>query len=116
MIVRSGAADLDKLLEAIVETRILGSYDEQEIHLFRLVHPDVNKLERIERDREGRNSQDGTISPAHKLFGFWLPHGLSSNPQKRAAEIESCIRRCEDIENAFCQLEGEEEIRRLLRR
>jgi hypothetical protein len=115
MIVRSGA-DLNTLLEAIVDTNILGPCDEEEFSMFKLVHPDAEKQEKHERDREGSENPDGTIPPSDNMFGFWLPHGLSSDPQMRAAEIVSCMQRFDQIEDAFCMVEGEEEVREIIGR
>lgn len=115
MIVRSGA-DLKELLQAIVDTDILGPCDDEELSLFNLVHPNAQKIEKYERDREGWKNPDGSVPPSHNLFGFWLPHGLSTEPETRAAEIASCMQRFEEIEEAFCAMEGEEAVSELIGR
>ena len=110
MIVRSGA-DLKELLQAIVNTDILGQCDDEELSLFNLVHPNAQKIEKHERDREGEKNADGSVP---NLFGFWLSHGLSTDPETRTAEIASCMQRFEEIEEAFCALEGEEAVSELI--
>lgn len=40
------------------------------------------------RDREGKLAPDGRVPPETNVFGFWLPHGLSSDTEKRGQEIK----------------------------
>lgn len=105
MIVRSGT-DLFAILNVIHDSRMLGT-----LFLYGLEHectPALNsdaKITRNEPECEAEVDTDGNIPPQQTPFGFWLPHGLSTDEEVASAQIRQRLQRFNDIERAFCEVE-----------
>lgn len=101
MIVRSGA-ELDKLFDTVAISEILGDCEEESLALFKGMNLTAElPSEGCEHDREGTMLLGGEVEPSKNLFGFWLPHGLSTEEETRAAHIASCLSRFNAIEKAY---------------
>ncbi|KAJ5613502.1 hypothetical protein N7528_007156 [Penicillium herquei] len=103
IIVRSGA-DIDSVVAEIKASKILGELRYDRIGHWRQAYPEVNVLH-DPQDGEGTLKEDGLPEPEHNTFAFWLPHGLTNDPQIQDERLLRCSNRAKAIQMAFAQVE-----------
>lgn len=104
MIVRGGA-ELDKLFDTILASGFLGKCNVEDLVMWRNMYPN-RTISHDPRAGEGVLSEHGAVPLADNIFGFWLPHGLSSDEMVFAVQLrERHFRRFNQIERAF-RMEG----------
>ncbi|PGH05607.1 hypothetical protein AJ79_06774 [Helicocarpus griseus UAMH5409] len=104
MIVRSGV-QLEKLFDTIEACDFLGHLEEDELKNFRNEYGQIT-INQDPNASKGLLRPDGTVPPQETTFGFWLPHGLSSDNVKFARQLRACRQRFNRIEAAFREAEG----------
>lgn len=104
MVVRSGV-ELDKLLDTIEISGFLGTCGAAELEEFQRWYPNYT-MSQNPRECEGVLQADGSVGPKNNVFGFWLPHGLSTAPNEFASQLRQCENQFNRIEEAFREVEG----------
>ncbi|KAJ6032359.1 hypothetical protein N7540_003091 [Penicillium herquei] len=103
IIVRSGS-DVDSVIAEIKDSKILGELRHDKISRWRADYSEVNVLHNTQ-DGEGALEEDGLPAPENNTFAFWLPHGLTDDPQIQHERLHRCYNRAKAIETAFMQVE-----------
>ncbi|TQB70591.1 hypothetical protein MPDQ_000310 [Monascus purpureus] len=99
IIARSGA-DLPKLFDTIRASGFLGEIIPHSLQMFKEMHP-MAGISQNPHDREGKLGLNGLPEPMNDIFGFWLPHGLSSDDEIYATQLRRCFQRFNAIERVF---------------
>lgn len=84
-IIRSGA-QIHQIRDALESIDMAGDLNARDVARFEKRHP-YFKVQQNTREREGKLGPDGRVPPEANVFGFWLPHGLSKNLERRTQEI-----------------------------
>lgn len=104
MIVRSGA-ELDAVLREIKATRILGDLCHDAYNKYTRLYPNIH-VSHDPKDCEGEISSDGRVAKDDNIFAFWLPHGLTDDPEIASERLKRSSDRAWAIEKAFREVEN----------
>lgn len=104
MIVRSGP-DLKQVLDEIGQSAILGDMCQDRYDNYTSIYPDL-EICRDPNDSEGNMNPDGTVGASDNIFAFWLPHGLTNDPESRSARLKRSSERAWAIEKAYREVES----------
>ncbi|KAJ5719414.1 hypothetical protein N7493_007869 [Penicillium malachiteum] len=104
MIIRRGAKGqaLTIIVKAIRECGMLGKFDKKS---YDCPYPSLQRLF-DSRDGELPVPSDGEVVPRNTIFAFWLPHGLTNNPEVFARGLNDALARAKAIEDAFTQYQS----------
>lgn len=98
--IRSGS-NIKKAIAVIKNDGCLGEFDQEIYEEELLLSPNLHDVTFDSHEREGKLLENGQVEIDRNVLGFFLPHGLTTDPEISKQRLNICNQRYHDIESAW---------------
>lgn len=100
LLIRSGS-NIKNGIAVIKDDGCLGEFDQEIYEEELFLSPNLHDVTFDSHEREGKLLDNGQVEIHRNVLGFFLPHGLTTDPEISKQRLNICNQRYHDIESAW---------------